>query len=225
MITGGKLESVPDFCTCGAQLPEDARFCHKCAKPQYDYPNIQQDPEPAVLEQAQPAAAKPAAEISFRNSTAVRAGFMAAGLVFLLMSLPLPTVAAFLWMAGCLFGGGVIGVFFYVRRTGESISVRSGARMGWITGIFCFGIGFVISTATMLYFSQSGGISARWREELRLRGTPAPNIDEAMRLIENTPALVATVIFLVLFMFMLFTLLPTAGGAVGAKLMRRGSQP
>ena len=23
-------------CTCGAALPEDARFCHKCGKPQYE---------------------------------------------------------------------------------------------------------------------------------------------------------------------------------------------
>jgi hypothetical protein len=150
---------------------------------------------------------------------------MAAGLVFLVMSLPLPTMAAFLWMAGCLFGGGILGVFFYVRRTGQRISVRSGARLGWITGIFCFAIGFIISTATIFYFSQSGGIAQHWREQLKLRGTPDTNIQEAMRLIESTPGLVVMVGFFVVFMFMLFTLLPTAGGALGAKLLRRGSRP
>ena len=25
---------MPDFCTCGAELPPDARFCHRCGKPQ-----------------------------------------------------------------------------------------------------------------------------------------------------------------------------------------------
>src|SRR6202034_1529404 len=38
---------VPEFCTCGAQLPPDARFCHKCGKPQYDYPGLD-EPEPAT---------------------------------------------------------------------------------------------------------------------------------------------------------------------------------
>ena len=25
---------MPEFCTCGAELPPDSRFCHKCGKPQ-----------------------------------------------------------------------------------------------------------------------------------------------------------------------------------------------
>ena len=41
-----QTEIVPEFCTCGAQLPPDARFCHKCGKPQYDYPGVE-EPEPA----------------------------------------------------------------------------------------------------------------------------------------------------------------------------------
>jgi hypothetical protein len=225
----GTLEVVPDYCTCGVQLPRDARFCHKCGKPQYDYPGVEAEPEPdaepAVVApvQVDPPKAVPA-EISFRNSTAVRAGFMAAALVFLIMSLPLPAIVAFLWMGGCLFFGGILGVFFYVRRTGKSITVRSGARMGWITGIFCFAIGFVVSSATLLYFSQSGGIAAHWREQLRLRGTPDTNIEEALRLLESTPGLAVMIVFFVVFMFTIFTLLPTAGGALGAKLLKRDSQ-
>ena len=219
---------VPDYCTCGVQLPPDARFCHKCGKPQYDYPGVETEPEPqpAVLPPVQLDPLKSApAEISFRNSTAVRAGFMAAALVFLIMSLPLPAIVAFLWMGGCLFFGGVLGVFFYVRRTGKSISVRSGARMGWITGIFCFAIGFVVSSATLLYFSQSGGIATHWREQLKLRGTPDTNIEDAMRLLESAPGLAVMIVFFVVFMFTVFTLLPTAGGALGAKLLRRDSRP
>jgi predicted amidophosphoribosyltransferase len=32
----GALRSpiMPEFCTCGAELPPDARFCHRCGKPQ-----------------------------------------------------------------------------------------------------------------------------------------------------------------------------------------------
>ena len=29
-----RLPIMPEFCTCGAELPPDARFCHRCGKPQ-----------------------------------------------------------------------------------------------------------------------------------------------------------------------------------------------
>jgi hypothetical protein len=31
---------------------------------------------------------------------------------------------------------GFLAVYLYSRRTGQTLSIRSGARMGWITGIF-----------------------------------------------------------------------------------------
>ena len=35
---------MPEFCSCGAQLPPDALFCHKCGKPQRDIV----EPDPAM---------------------------------------------------------------------------------------------------------------------------------------------------------------------------------
>src|ERR1700758_2499346 len=77
-----QTEIVPEFCTCGAQLPPDARFCHKCGKPQYDYPGVEE------VEPATPPAEIPilpptlqvqlSNEISFHNRLAVRVGFIAA---------------------------------------------------------------------------------------------------------------------------------------------------
>ena len=37
---------MPDSCTCGAQLPPDALFCHKCGKPQRDLVTPDDPPEP-----------------------------------------------------------------------------------------------------------------------------------------------------------------------------------
>src|SRR5258708_21315931 len=68
---------MPDFCSCGAQLPEDARFCHKCGKPQRE--EIVVEPPPAPPAAAAPpapgdAAAWPRAP-SFRHPLAWRVGF------------------------------------------------------------------------------------------------------------------------------------------------------
>src|SRR5690349_539348 len=41
-------EIVPQFCTCGTQLVEDARFCHKCAKPTRDEPVFVEEPAPVA---------------------------------------------------------------------------------------------------------------------------------------------------------------------------------
>src|ERR1044071_8323555 len=68
-------EVVPEFCTCGARLPEDARFCHKCGKPQRD--------EPLMVEEARPPPPFPrdvpvvlAPPIGFHNGPAVRIGLL-----------------------------------------------------------------------------------------------------------------------------------------------------
>jgi len=47
------------------------------------------------------------------------------------------------------FFAGFFAVYRYCRSTGHSLSIRSGARMGWITGIFSFGIVAVFITFIM----------------------------------------------------------------------------
>ena len=78
------LRLVNEFCTCGARLPEDARFCHKCGKPQREEPEIEalaREAEPTVEVEAAPiptATAPPAlSTIGFRNPVAVRAAVIA----------------------------------------------------------------------------------------------------------------------------------------------------
>ena len=66
---------MPEFCTCGAQLPPDALFCHKCGKPQRELiaPEFH---VPEHAEFAPPPAAPPlspeALPMNFRNPVALR---------------------------------------------------------------------------------------------------------------------------------------------------------
>src|SRR5271166_3623640 len=76
--------SVPEYCTCGAQLPPDALFCHKCGKPQRDLigaepeeslpPTVPQTLAAEVPSQKAPPQKSP--PVGFRNPIAVRVALL-----------------------------------------------------------------------------------------------------------------------------------------------------
>ena len=212
---------VPEFCTCGAQLPPDARFCHKCGKPQYDYPGIGEEPVEPPPPAAAPTAApivQPPAEISFHNRLAVRIGFLAALMAvlpfMLLLPVPfLPSLVAFLT--------GFLAVFIYSRLTGQGLSIRSGARMGWITGVFSFTFATAFFTITMVAISSQGKIADFFREhqdQLHLRGD---QLSAMTKLLDDPAGLVGLIVVTLLMLFILLTALPMLGGALGAKVFEK----
>lgn len=206
---------MPEYCTCGADLPPDARFCHKCGKPQREEPQLAEETsEPAPPPQL-PAVPAPLgfAPIGFRNPVVFRIAFFAA-LISLVLNMLL-FEACPLWLAAA----GFFGVWLYHRRSGELITVRSGARMGWITGIISFvlfslpfSIGFV-NVITQPDFAN------KMRDELSKYPFP-PSMQEQMLATFQTPGgIVMQVIMLLLLLFVLFTLFPLLGGMLGAKVL------
>jgi hypothetical protein len=207
--------NVPDFCTCGAQLPVDARFCHKCGKPQGDLfpPDPEAPPEPIPVVVTAP---PPPAEIGFSNGTAVRVGFFAALIAVLLGIIPLPFPVLRLMIV--FLAAGFLAVFLYVRRTGQPITLRGGARIGWITGIFSFTIFTVQLTATVLASSSEGGFATALKQAL------PPNdarTSQALQLIQEPGALALLMVMVLIFLFVFLTVLPTLGGLLGAKVLAR----
>lgn len=202
---------MPEFCTCGAQLPDDARFCHKCGKPQRDEPILVE--ESPAIEPIQPevvAAPEPAKlPINLRNKAAVRAALLACLAVFFL-SIPLGALA----LLGMVLGGG-FAVYLYRRGTGQSLSVANGARLGWITGIFLF-------VLILLNFTAVVALQPNYLEELRQEITKNAILPEAevRRVIDLifTPIGIGAML---VGMFVMSTLPPALGGAVGAKLLDR----
>jgi hypothetical protein len=161
-------------------------------------------------------------EINFHNAAAVRVGFFAAGISSLSITMPLPAFLAMGWLLAWLVGAGFLAVWLYQRRTGQGVSVRGGMRMGWITGVFCFVIATLFFTISVLTISSKGGLVAFYREQLSARGAGNdPNVEQLLEVLQN-PAGLATVILLTLFLvFVFFTLLPTIGGALGAKVLEK----
>jgi hypothetical protein len=216
----GDTGFVAEYCTCGAELPADARFCHKCAKPQREEPGfaLEELPSGPVEPEVAPPPVFHASppEIGFRNSLAVRVGFLAGSLAFLLSSLPLhPAIRLVL-----LLGAGAFSVFLYRRRSGHAVEVRSGARMGWITGLFCFVIFMVLFTASfaaLAVLMRDGGMTALYREQLTAMGMSQETIKQAMEVFQSPMQLVGMLVWL----FVTSTFVPALGGALGARLFHK----
>jgi hypothetical protein len=216
-----QTEVVPEYCTCGAQLPPDARFCHKCGKPQYDYmPAVEEaEAEPAAPQQPALAELQPLripTDISFHNGLAVRIGFIAAmgAVMIALLPIPLP----FVRLPIAFLAAGFLAVFLYSRRTGQTLSIRSGVRMGWITGIFSFTLVTVLFTVATVAVSSQGGFVQQIRNQFPANDARAEMVQQVL----SNPAMIAGVVVLYLMLFfVVFTALPIIGGALGAKVLEK----
>jgi hypothetical protein len=209
-----------EFCSCGAQLPPDSLFCHKCGKPQRDVVAAEPEPESVAENVLPPPPAVPVAAegqppaLNFHNLAALRIAFVVAPVAFLVLGFP--ALSVLLWIAA-----GFLAVFFHRRRTGVLLNVRAGARLGWITGVIMFAITTVIFTLTVVPAVANGGIAVL-REQLKNR-PPDPRVQEALRMLESAPGPGLATILLVslLMLFVFITLLSMAGGALGAKFVSR----
>jgi len=115
-----------------------------------------------------------------------------------------------------LVGGGFLAVYLYERRTGQKLSVVNGARLGWLCGIFGFIVVIIALAGTAVILSDPAMVSAM-RDQLHSRGIPDAAAEQMVNIF-HTPAGLTTALLLA---FVLFTILPAFGGALGAKLLDR----
>ncbi len=208
---------MPEYCTCGARLPEDALFCHKCGKPQREDLIVREEPPPPpVLPPPVPVPQMPP-PIGFHNGPAVRIamvyGFLS--ILFLVVSGTLGAAAPFL-MPVWLVAAGFLAVLAYRRRTGQRLSWLHGAHLGWICGIFGFAIIALVATVMMVALSDPAVVQAM--RDMK----PSPEQEERIKamldMIHNGPSQILVGLFQ---SFLLFTILPACGGALGVKLLDR----
>src|SRR5580704_1986704 len=205
---------MPDYCTCGAELPPDARFCHKCGKPQREemfVPPPEVIPTPVTVLMPPPPVAP-----SFRNPVAVRVGlFVASIATFLCLALPFGFVV---WLPSA----GFTSVYLFSRRTGQSLTVRGGARMGWMAGVLSFVILMVMITLMMIAVStQPGGIAEAFREMAKTRPLPANQLEDGLQMLASPAGQAILYVVTLFFSFTVTSVFCTAGGALGAKVLEK----
>jgi hypothetical protein len=139
-----------------------------------------------------------------------------ASLASLLSAIPIVGVLNPVWF----FGAGFLAPFAYRKRTGQPLSMRNGARMGWITGVFGFLITTIIITLNEL-ISSGAGLSAALREQVRNMPAGDPNMQRAVDMLQTPLGVGLLMVFAFLFFFALTLALCTAGGALGARIAQK----
>jgi hypothetical protein len=201
---------MSEFCTCGAELPPDARFCHKCGKPQRDEPVAAMITSETVADPA-PAVAPPVmAPVGFRNPVALRVGLLAAALLCLILMIPGVNYAFVVWAPGA----GYFSVWIYKRRTGQRLTVRGGAHMGWITGVLTCILLSLLFAFFMAALERAGGLAA-FKDQLRDFALDQKTIDEAVKRLQSPGEVLRSLAGT----FLMMLLFCAAGGALGAKIL------
>ena len=207
---------MADFCTCGAQLPEDAVFCHKCGKPQREIAAVEPEPPPQPVWQAPaldaagvlppqvPPHEPPA--VNFRNPVAWRVAVLVSLAASAFFFLPYVN-----WLAA-----GYFAVFLYRRKTGTAVNVIAGVRIGWMTGLLMFAILAVFFAGFILMYNADG-----MREMFQAQFGRDPRMQQMLTMIQSVPDVLGTLLTI----FLCTTFLSMAGGALGAKLVGSASPP
>lgn len=199
-------------CSCGALLPEDARFCHKCGKPQYeeDIARLRAEestPAPVahVVVEAAPS------NIGFGNKHAVKITLAVAALSFIILSFAArvaPGLALIL-----LFGSGFAAASLYRARTSQAITMKAGATLGAMTWLWLFLV-FLIGTTVSLTSEQN-------REAMK---AAMPKVPEVTQVMNDPQQMVLVILMAIVFLFFLGTVSAAFGGMLAARLQPRGGQ-
>jgi len=195
-------------------LPQDARFCHKCGKPQFeeDAARLAESQAPAMASvPSQPGVANVIAGISFKNARAVMITMLAAATC--LIALTAICLVAPLLAPLVLCGAGFMAAKLYPGSSSEKLSTAAGARLGWMTGLWIFLVVVVICAFTAVYVANPQGWDALKEAWSRMPQTANLNLSQHDFLVQMLIELP--------FCFFLLTLLPGLGGMLGAKLSAR----
>ena len=159
--------------------------------------------------------------IDFHNGKAIRAALFTSSLIFFFSTVPLPFAAALLWRVVILVAGGFLSVVFYRRWTGQPMTIKSGARIGWITGVFAFVLTLVVLTMAMVAISSNGDLITAWTEQMRLNGGNDPGIDQAVEVMKQPASFALLILLVIAILFGVTTILPSLGGVLAAKVFEK----
>ena len=201
---------MPEYCTCGAHLPPDAVFCHKCGRPQREILTPEIESNTYVAAPSTPPSPRPEPlPLNFHNPIAVRIALVAA-VVATVLSLLVPIVN---WLAA-----GCFAAMFYCRKTGFRLNVGAGVKIGWITGLMAYGLYAIVFAAEQLPDALSGHLGKSILDQMKNSPFQDPaTIQQMTKVVEADPGMVILFVLAALFVFV--TCLSMVGGALGARIV------
>ncbi len=207
-------------CTCGAILPEDARFCHKCGKPQLEEDIARLSAADAPLPVQRPLDVPEqnqtkAVPIGFGNlrAVAITMGVAALALVALFLAAAIAPVLG----PVVLCAAGFAAARFYRSRTAEPLSTGGGAYLGLMTGIWLFLVVAVCAAITSIYVASPAG-----REILK---AAMPKMPELAKMLDDPHQFLVSLLEGLIPMFFLATVSAAFGGMLAARLSARRTHP
>ncbi len=203
---------MPLVCTCGTSLPDDARFCYRCGKPQREADQefiSRAEAVPIPVPPPLPPSSSPQS-VSFSNPLALRTSLLVASITTLLEVLPLIQIIAPLL-------GGYISASLYQRRSGHGLSAGAGAKLGWLTAVL--NAVFITIFMTVNFAMLGSALFDPLRENIRHQESN-PMQGEVLRMLNDPHYLALIVLFIWLFFFGFSSVLSMLGGALGARMYR-----
>lgn len=211
---------MPPRCTCGAHLPDDARFCHKCGKPQYEEDIARLTEQESLAAPVQPPGAPsgpPPSRIGFGNLQAVLITMAVAA--FSLVLLCLAFVLAPPLGPIVLCGAGFAAAKFYKSRNPAPLSTGGGAFLGLMTGFWLFLVMVISAAVLAMYVSSPDG------RDLIIKAASIQKMPEIAKLLDNPHQFVVNEIQGLIPVFFIATISAAFGGMLAARSSTRRRQP
>jgi hypothetical protein len=163
----------------------------------------------------------PLAYLPMRWITTLQPCALAALISVLLIALGLNPFVAML-------GAGVLAVIFSRRHSPEIvIKAGTGARLGAITGLFCFGMSAILEVLVVAVFHKGPEVRNAMVQAIQQAATKAndPQVTAAVDYLKSPQGLAVMLLFALISAFFVSIILGSIGGALGGAFLSRRNRP
>lgn len=124
-------------------------------------------------------------------------------------------------------GAGFLAVVFSRRRQAGVIGMSAGAKLGALSGTFLFAVAALLETIIIVTFHKGAEIRSVMLERVQeaARRYPGPEVQPFLEYVKSPGGFTFMLAASLIFGFLAFILLGSAGGALGATLLGRRNRP
>lgn len=208
-------------CDCGwSGIPQGASFCPGCGKPlTADARESERQANAFQRPQAEEEESGPVDGVTFGTPGALRSCYWSAAFAAIILSLPYASLLCFIVYPAA----GFYSVHSFRRQTGKHVTLRAGAKLGFLTGVITFALLLILLTIASS-MPGSPGMSATLDElESSFAQQGETELVERVKTLRADPTALGLLALISLSIgFAVTTGFATAGGALGAKVLEDG---